>query len=392
MELYLGLDLGTTSIKASLIDETGKIRSFVTTANPIQRKNKNVRQDVFHLMETATQTLDRCILEAKVETQEITLMAVSSQRESFAFFDLGGCSPLFCWQDGTKPESLNLTSNHRIATVDTLLFHHLSNKKLFITDPTQASYARFDTSRAQKAEIVPSKGSFGNYRGIPIKASLADQPASLFALGKNSVLSLGTGAFFLSSIDPEIAKTFKGTKYKGVHDADFYTECSIASLAPIFNTIVENFSPYRTFEEFASLAASALDSKGLFYHPELTLIKGFESTTGVAEWLKALLEGFVFSLKELIDRGQKNHETLYSSIPITGGVSKMNYLCQLLSDLTGIAFVRPKFPETALLGALKLASGNPFTKLLEEDQTFSPQPNGALHESYRLWREAFYGV
>ncbi|MFZ4772562.1 MAG: FGGY-family carbohydrate kinase [Chlamydiia bacterium] len=395
MEIYLGVDIGTTSIKAALVSEEGKILAFTSTPNPLQRQGHKVRQDVFHLLQKVCETIDRCIEESSLPLHAITLMAVTSQRESFAFFDSSGTSPLFCWQDTTKPDHLNLSCNRKIATLDTLFFHHLSDKRLFITDPTQSSYARFEGCSAQRADLIPSKGNFGSYRGIPIKASIADQPSSLYALGRKIVLSLGTGAFLLAELDADTEKPFEGKKYTGVENGEknvFYTERSIPYLAPIFNTVIQKFSPHQTFKEFESLAASTFHSKGLFYHPELSIFKGFQATSGGAEWSRSILEGFVFSIKEMIDLMQKSQHSLYSTIPITGGVSKLNYLCQLLSDLSGLALVRPKCPETALLGAIKLASGNSLKKLLEEEITFIPQPNGVLQKSYALWRETFYAI
>ena len=127
MEYYLGVDLGTTCIKAMIVDENGKILSLSSQSNPIKRLDQKVRQDLFTLIQLIRETIDRCILESKLQTSQITLMALSSQRESFAFFDSSGVSPLFGWQDTTKPSSLNLSKKVKIATLDTLFFLHLTD-------------------------------------------------------------------------------------------------------------------------------------------------------------------------------------------------------------------------------------------------------------------------
>jgi glycerol kinase len=396
MEYYLGVDLGSTNIKAMILSEHGDILSFRTSRNPIKRQDHKARQDLFYLFTQAKETIDRCIEDSKLDTKQITLMALSSQRESFAFFDASGYSPLFTWQDPTKPKDLNLSAKHKIATLDTLFIHFLSDKKLFVTDPTHESYAKFQDCEAMKAEVIPSLSNFGTYRNIPIKVSVADLPASLYALGHSTVLSLGTGVFFLSKVDEDIVKN--GTqnnqkKYIGL-DVDgtrvSYQELSLPYLAPILLNLVEHFSPQRTMEELESLAAGTFHTKGLFYHPELEHLRGFSVTTGLCEWSRSVIEGFVFSIKELIEQMQKKQHTLYSMIPVTGGVSKSNYMMQLLSDLSGVGLQRPRLVDTDILGAIKLASSNPLEKLLEEERVFIPQANGVLLESYHLWRKAFY--
>jgi glycerol kinase len=395
MDYYLGLDLGTTSIKAAVIQEDGKILSLVKRSNPIQRVSNKARQDVFHLLTLATQLLDQAIAEAKLEPKQICVMGLTTQRESFAFFDHCGISPLFCWQDPTKPKDLKLTKHHKIATLDTLFFFHISDKKLFITDETQASYAQFNDLEAMKAQVLPSFSNFGSYRGIPIKSCLADQPASLYALQHNAVLSLGTGAFALANIDSSMPLPEGVKKYCGVAGPDeqsAYIEFSISCLAPILNTLVLNYAPSRTFGELESFAAGTFHSKGLFYHPTLQALKGFSPTSGVCEWSRAFFEGFVFQIKEIIDALQKTTHSLFPVIPVTGGVSQNNYLIQLLSDLTGVGFYRPKCIETALIGAVQLASSNPLKELVRDERTFNPQINHVLHESYQHWKESFYEV
>jgi len=396
MEYYLGVDLGTTCIKAMIVDENGKILSLSSQSNPIKRLDQKVRQDLFTLIQLIRETIDRCILESKLQTSQITLMALSSQRESFAFFDSSGVSPLFGWQDTTKPSSLNLSKKAKIATLDTLFFLHLTDKKLFVTDTTQASYAKFQDVLAQKAETVPSEYPFGCYRGIPIRVSVADHAATLYASSQPTALVLGTGAFLLNQVDEENGKNGKcaDKKYLGIETGGGkvrFSEMGIPELAPILQNLVHHFSPVRTFEDLESLAAASFHSKGLFYHPQLKELKGYSTSIGLCEWTRSFVEGFTFSIKELIDAMQKNQHSLFAVLPISGGVSRSNYMMQLLSDITGIGLKRARCVDTDLLGAIKLASKNPLKKLLEYERVFQPQINTVLHDSYRLWRETFYG-
>lgn len=398
MEHYLGVDLGTTCIKAMIVDETGKILSFCKNANPIKKQDGKARQDLFYLIQMIRETIDRCISDSKLETSKITLMALSSQRESFAFFDSSGYSPLFCWQDSIKPKDLNLSSKAKIATLDTLFFTHLTDEKRFVTDTTQASYAKFEDTKAQKAEIVSSLYDFGTYRGIPIKASVADHPASLYALDHPAVLILGTGAFLLNQVEEDNNKNGNGNgndkKYLGIETVTGkvrYREGCVEELASILQNLVYHFSPQRTFEDIESLSSATFHSKGLFYHPHLKELKGYSSAIGLCEWTRSFIEGFTFCIKELIDVMQKKQHALFAVLPVTGGVSKSNYMMQLLSDLSGLGLRRARCVEADILGAIKLASKNPLEKLLEDERVFQPQSNNILNDSYRLWRETFYG-
>jgi glycerol kinase len=87
---------------------------------------------------------------------------------------------------------------------------------------------------------------------------------------------------------------------------------------------------------------------------------------------------------------QKKQHALFAVLPITGGVSRSNYMMQLLSDLSGISLIRPRCIDTDILGSIKLASSNPLTKLLDGETTFQPQTNYILQDSYALWKRTFY--
>ena len=393
MDYYLGVDLGSTHIKAMIVAENGLILSYCSKPNPVKRIDGRVRQDLFHLLHLAQDTIDQCIRDCGLNENKIACLALSSQRGSFAFFDNTGYSPLFSWEDTTKPKNLNLTSKVKIATLDTLFIQHLTKEKKFITDPTHASYAKFETTAAEKAEVVPSNSHFGTYRGIPIKASVADQAASLYALDHPAILTLGTGAFLLKEVEETPSKEGSDKLYSGVKTSSgkvLYTEIELTTLAPILQNLVLHFSPQRCYTDLESLAAGTFHSKGLFYHPELKEFKGFGSSIGICEWSRSLIEGFTFSLKDMIDQMQKRQHALFAVLPISGGVSRSNYMMQLLSDLSGISLIRPRCLDTDILGSIKLASSNPLTKLLEEETTFQPQTNSILQDSYALWKRAFY--
>jgi glycerol kinase len=393
MDYYLGVDLGSTHIKAMIVSEDGVILSYCSKPNPVKRIDKRVRQDLFHLLHLAQDTIDQCICNSGLIENKIACIALSSQRGSFAFFDDTGYSPLFSWEDTTKPKDLNLSSKGKIATLDTLFIQHLTKEKKFITDPTHASYAKFETTAAEKAEVVPSDSDFGTFRGIPIKASVADQAASLYALDHPTILSLGTGAFLLNECEQTPSKEGSDRLYSGVKTGSgkvFYTELELTTLAPILQNLVHHFSPQRCYTDLESLAAGAFHSKGLFYHPELMEFKGFGSSIGICEWTRSLIEGFTFSIKDMIDQMQKKQHALFAVLPITGGVSRSNYMMQLLSDLSGISLIRPRCIDTDILGSIKLASSNPLTKLLDGETTFQPQTNYILQDSYALWKRTFY--
>jgi glycerol kinase len=84
---------------------------------------------------------------------------------------------------------------------------------------------------------------------------------------------------------------------------------------------------------------------------------------------------------------QKDSEAV-QRIVATGGLARVDGLCQRIANLAGITVSRPAESEATARGLAWLLAAEPRywpdTKAAAE---FAPQPNDALSARYRRWRE-----
>jgi len=85
MDYYLGVDLGSTHIKAMIVSEDGIILSYCSKPNPVKRIDGKVRQDLFHLMHLAQDTIDQCICNSGLNEQNCMHRTLLSKREFCLF-------------------------------------------------------------------------------------------------------------------------------------------------------------------------------------------------------------------------------------------------------------------------------------------------------------------
>lgn len=95
--MYLGLDIGTTTVCGVVLDENGKIVSTVTEANTFASANGAAR------MQDADGIFALCarIYRASCESFPIRTVGISGQMHGILYVDAAGkaASPLYSWQD-----------------------------------------------------------------------------------------------------------------------------------------------------------------------------------------------------------------------------------------------------------------------------------------------------
>lgn len=257
----IALDLGTTSIKAALMDRQGNLHNIVTQPAPaIDSHDGRYESDAIEYARIAEQVLQTCI----EETAEKPPLGLCSQRSSFLIWDKTSgepVTPLISWQDDrgksccerlqTSTDTLHTLTGLRLTpyyfvpklnvllqenpawseklvqgkwlagTLDTFLIWRWTNGKHFITDASMAARTLLmDIHRQQWSdtlchlfgipqEILPHiKPSAGLNvlleNGLTLQASVGDQSAALIAsLADNAceaLVNLGTGGFVIRSL------------------------------------------------------------------------------------------------------------------------------------------------------------------------------------------------
>ncbi|MGA9665804.1 MAG: FGGY family carbohydrate kinase [Gallionella sp.] len=252
----IALDLGTTSIKAGLLDSDGELRDVI--AHPAPRiivSGGHYESDALAYAETAEQALRTCVAHAG----DCKSLGICTQRSSFLVWEQATgrpLTPLISWQDTRgaasckdvrahedtirKIAGLPLTPYYfapklrvvlqdnpewparlergelRAGTLDTFLIWRWSGGRNFVTDASMAARTLLMDVHQQKwsarlcdlfgippgilPDIKPSAGmNIGLDNGLMLQASVGDQSAARIAGVSEdqpeALVNLGTGCF-----------------------------------------------------------------------------------------------------------------------------------------------------------------------------------------------------
>lgn len=260
----IALDLGTTSIKAGLLDHAGALSNIVALpAPPLAVDGGRYESDALAYAETAEQVLSACLAQAGSSPP----LGLCSQRSSFLIWDRASgqpLTPLISWQDdrgAASCEALRDSENLirdftglRLApyyfapklrvvlqqhpewrnrlecgellagTLDTFLIWRWTGGQHHVTDASMAARTLLmDTQQRQWSpalcdlfaiplsmlpRIEPSAGLNLKLRnGLNLQASLGDQSAALIAStaegSAEALVNLGTGGFVIRYLAEE---------------------------------------------------------------------------------------------------------------------------------------------------------------------------------------------
>ncbi|XP_067003206.1 putative glycerol kinase 5 isoform X2 [Anabrus simplex] len=290
-------------------------------------------------------------------------------------------------------------------TVDTWLLYRLSGGKLHVTDVSNASatgfydpfimqwsglsYSLFRFPASLLPEVWDTAGDFGCTSSdlfgaeIPICCVMADQAASTFGsccFDEGDIkVTMGTGTFLNLNT--------------GRHPH--------ASVAGLLSEPAES----------NHLSSSVKDSGGVFFVPAFSGLQapvndaqaaagflGIKPTTTKNHMVRAMLESIVFRVLQLYETLQKEANYCYSWIRVDGGVSKNDFVMQLLADITGLKVERPSSSEMTVLGVGFLAglsagmwkSKDELRMLRKVERVFQADKERSqtyLH-TFQLWNEA----
>ena len=244
MKFILSLDQGTTSSRALLVNETGKVTGTAQKEfKQIFPKPGWVEHDPIEIWNSQIECAKKVISENNINPKDISGIAITNQRETIVAFDSETGKPIFnaiVWQcrrtadfcESLKPKYKKLIKEKtgleidayfsaskmkwildnvvgncpgnslRFGTIDAWLIWNLTGGKSFFTDPSNASRTMLFNIKENKYDsellnifgieewmlpkVISSNSDFGltdkKHFGaeIPIKAVLGDQQAALF--------------------------------------------------------------------------------------------------------------------------------------------------------------------------------------------------------------------
>jgi glycerol kinase len=334
MKAILALDQGTTSSRAILFDERGKVLAVAQRAfRQFYPQPGWVEQDPEEIWTTQIAVAAEAI--ARVPGVEVAAIGITNQRETTVLWDRRTGRPLhnaIVWQDrrtagicdrlreheplfrertglvldayfsGTKLrwllDHVEAGGDLAFGTVDTWLVWRLTGGAAHVTDPTNASRtllfdihrSRWDDEllailgipRALLPEVRPSSAVVAATgtglpipAGIPIAGIAGDQQAALFAQRCTrrgmAKNTYGTGSFLVMNTGADVVQSAHGLLATMTCVPDQYAlEGSVFVTGAAVQWLRDSLGIIRTAADIGPLAASVPDSGGAVFVPAFT--------------------------------------------------------------------------------------------------------------------------
>ena len=266
--------------------------------------------------------------------------------------------------------------------------------------------ALFELPREPLPRCTPSRHTFGTLDldgyEIPLGIVTGDQSAALFAIGEprtdTGYVNIGTGAFVqrLSHHYPgDVGQLLAGVV---LHDGDELTyalegtvngaasalrwlerECGVQDIeATLPSWLARTGAPPLFLNGIAGLGSPywAADFPTRFVGDDEISMKA----VAVVESIAFLLQVNFERMQELGSPPQR--------LQVSGGLARLDGLCQRLADLSRVRVYRPAQCEATARGTAYLAAGRPVTwRKPGHGRWFRSQTNTALAQRFRTWCE-----
>jgi glycerol kinase len=269
----------------------------------------------------------------------------------------------------------------------------LTGEKQFLSDPVSASrtllwnihrrewdqhlLSAFNVPVNALPACVPTVHEFGKVQvgehDIPLKLVTGDQSAAMYAFGKlrpeTAYVNIGTGAFVSRPIGTRPILS-KGLLTSVTHEQDgvssYVLEGTVNGAGSAIEWVQDSYG-IKGMRENLPVWLREIDDPPLFLNgisglgspywiPDLT--SDFIGESSAEGKVVAVVESIIFLLfRNIAEMSQ--HLKTPERIQITGGLSALDGMCQLLADLTRISVYRPVQTEATVRGTCYLLAGQP---------------------------------
>jgi glycerol kinase len=451
--LAVALDLGTTAIKAGLLDESGNLGGIVSRPAPeVAVNGGRYESDALAYAQVAEQVLGECRVLAGVLP-----LGLCSQRSSFLIWDRATgqpVSPLISWQDNRGAASCEALRQEegvireltglRLAPyyfapklrvvfaerpelraglergellagmLDTFLIWRWSGGRHFVTDASMAARTLLMAMRSQRwsptlcdlfgiplsvlPEIKPSLGlNLPLDNGLTLKASMGDQSAALMAsVGGNSrdvLVNLGTGGFAMRYLE-EGEAALAGYLLTLVYQ-DSRSHGHVA-MEGTLNSLATALAPYPVGEcgsaDFARDEIFCLAEPSGLGAPYFRNDLGMRFSAPVGH-LSQHRVGCLL-LEGIVFRVARMLEDFHRAAPIgrvllSGGLSELVALQQGIVQCAPCEVLRLEQKDSSLHGAALAAAGMESAQRSGAVKIQLERNDHALEEKYRRWKDWF---
>ena len=283
-------------------------------------------------------------------------------------------------------------------TVDTWLIWNLTNRRVHVTDYTNASRTmlfdihklRWDDEILEKQEIPrqmlpevrPSSEVYGYTEdcilggGIPIAGAAGDQQAALFGQccfepgeAKNTY---GTGCFLLMNTGSKAVESKSGLLTTIAASADgnirYALEGSVFVAGAAIQWLRDELRIIDTAAQSEEYCMAVKDTNGTYVVPAFTglgapywdsyargTILGLTRGTRREHLVRAVVESLAYQASDVIEAMEKDSGIHLKTLKVDGGACANDFLMQFQADILNVQVARPECIETTALGAAYLA-------------------------------------
>ncbi|QYJ75745.1 glycerol kinase GlpK [Shewanella sp. FJAT-52076] len=439
-QYVVALDQGTTSSRAIVFDRDANLvavsqREFTQ----IYPKGGWVEHDPMEIWASQSSTLIEVLARAGIHSDEVAAIGITNQRETTIIWDkhtgkpvcnaivwqcrrsaaicealkAQGLEPLFRdktgllldpYFSGTKIKWIldNVPGVRERAdagellfgTVDTWLVWKLTEGKVHVTDPTNASRTlmynihrgewdpellkALDIPASLLPEVKSSQAVYGTTRiagegtEIPVAGMAGDQQAALFGqlcvepgMAKNTY---GTGCFLLMNTGKQAVKSEHGllTTIAVGDDGDisYALEGAVFMGGATIQWLRDELGLIRDASDTEYFASKVDDTNGVYLVPAFvglgapywdpdargTLV-GLTRGANRNHIIRAALESIAYQSRDLLDAMSKDSGVALKQLKVDGGAVANDFLMQFQADISGVEVLRPALTETTAMGA-----------------------------------------
>ena len=333
------------------------------------------------------------------------------------------------WQHADEVRVAARSDDLRGGPLSTYVTEALCAERPFVVDPSNGGRTllldaqslewspflleQFEIPEELLPRVVPTRAHFGTIEvegapSVPLRVVTGDQGAAVFANGElaadTALVNLGTGGFVLRLVEPSISVpssllrsvvyhdsttthvAIEGTVHgvgAGLHwlaesrevdaiESRLDAWCARVASPPVFVNAVAGLGSPEWRSDVASAFVASDGSRWI------------EPFGDVAAEVVAWMESVVFAVVRNL-RAMPSSLPILERIELTGGVARLDPLCQRLADLTGCSVFRSHETEATARGAAWLLRGG--RAWPGSFDTFRPQPSPTLSQRFERWEE-----
>lgn len=443
----LAIDQGTTSTRAIIFNKESEIvGSAQMEFSQICPKSGWVEHNPVEIWETTYEVLKEALFKSGLTLKEIAALGITNQRETTILWNKRTGKPVYnaiCWQSRQSKDICDqlkeagyeemihektgliinpyfsaskirwifdnvpgvyekaLKGEILFGTVDTFLVWKLTNGKLHITDPTNASRTMLfniktlawdkeilDLLKIPESilpKIVSNSEVYGTATklleidesaDLPITSIIGDQQASLFGQCCFDIGSVkntyGTGCFMLMNTKNRPVFSKKGLlttiAWKIGNNIEYALEGSVFVAGSAIQWLRDGMRMFAKSSDCEEYAKRVLTSDGVYVVPAFVglgtpywdndvrgAVFGLTRATKKEHFITATIEAIAYQSKDLMEVMKEEAKISIKTLSVDGGASVNDYLMQFQANILDIKVLRPKCLETTALGVAYLA-------------------------------------